>query len=317
MKVKIKDLVPNPYRDMRHYPIDPAKIESLKRSINQTGFWDNILARKRDGKFQIAYGHHRLVVLREVLKPTDAVDIPVKDLGDAKMLQIMANENMDEWATRPAVIYETVRVAKKFLKEHPDFSPRAEKYEGGYSKAALSIAKFLGWPEKRVYQALEHLGLIDQGILSKKAVEKMPTLGAARDLVDSVKGFKESGITVTPVQQERVAEKIIEEKSKKGRKPGEYTAQEEMIDQAIIREVHPSKKERAREKTYEEYLAAVVAKIRVLTADLNYVFEQREKFNEKFIEECNTRQEFITHLTLLMFAVKKYIPTSPKKELTR
>jgi hypothetical protein len=29
--------------------------------------------------------------------------------------------------SRPAVIYETVRVAKKFLKEHPDFSPRAEK----------------------------------------------------------------------------------------------------------------------------------------------------------------------------------------------
>ncbi|GAH85311.1 unnamed protein product [marine sediment metagenome] len=50
MKVKIKDLEPNPFRDMDHYPINPEKIESLKNSISQTGFWDNILARKSNGK---------------------------------------------------------------------------------------------------------------------------------------------------------------------------------------------------------------------------------------------------------------------------
>ena len=41
-----------------YLPIE--KIESLAKSINQTGFWDNILARKKNGKIQIAYGHHRL-----------------------------------------------------------------------------------------------------------------------------------------------------------------------------------------------------------------------------------------------------------------
>ena len=49
MKIKIKDLTPNPFRDSEHYPIDQEKVESLKRSINKTGFWDNILAREKNG----------------------------------------------------------------------------------------------------------------------------------------------------------------------------------------------------------------------------------------------------------------------------
>jgi ParB-like chromosome segregation protein Spo0J len=68
----------------------------LVASIGQTGFWDNILARKKDDQIQIAYGHHRLAALRQCMKPNDTVDIPVKPLDDATMLKIMANENMDE-----------------------------------------------------------------------------------------------------------------------------------------------------------------------------------------------------------------------------
>jgi len=32
----------------------------------------------------------------------------------------MANENMEEYRTGPAIIDETVRVAKKYLEEHPE-----------------------------------------------------------------------------------------------------------------------------------------------------------------------------------------------------
>ena len=121
MKVKIEQLEPNPYRDMKNYPIKEEKVKTLVDSIQQTGFWDNILARKQGSKYQIAYGHHRLAAIREVMKPTDEVDIPVKELTDALMLKIMANENMDDWKAAPQVIDETVRVTKRFLEEHPVF----------------------------------------------------------------------------------------------------------------------------------------------------------------------------------------------------
>lgn len=134
---------------MDKYPINRFKVEKLKKSIDQTGFWDNILARPKpghtffvsediyvDGEFggnwderecvlvgpecedsdptndeliylydrnqmrhvayyppivELAYGHHRLIALQEL--GIEAVDIPVKELDDAIMLQVMVNEN--------------------------------------------------------------------------------------------------------------------------------------------------------------------------------------------------------------------------------
>jgi len=115
MKVKIKDLRPNPYRDIKNYPIDRDKVQSLIESIEQTGFWDNILARSVNGHIEIAYGHHRLEALKKVFKPDDEVDIPVKTLDEPTMIRIMANENMQQWGNNIAVIIETVKAIKNYL----------------------------------------------------------------------------------------------------------------------------------------------------------------------------------------------------------
>ena len=171
MKVKIKDLYPNPYRDMDNYPINREKVETLKASIKQTGFWDNIVARNMDGKIQIAYGHHRLTALREALPWDTEVDIPIKDLPDSVMIQIMANENMEEYRTGPAIIDETVRVAKKYLEEHPEekmnLSAVDERLRSkNYPIGAKVISAFLNWPETRVSYSLERLNLEKSGMVS-------------------------------------------------------------------------------------------------------------------------------------------------------
>lgn len=205
MKIKIKDLRPNPYRDMDNYPIDEEKVESLINSINQTGFWDNILARKKEGEIQIAYGHHRLVALRKVMKPTDEVDIPIRSLDDATMLKIMANENMDEWKTNPTVIDETVKITKQFLEKHPEEIKKLSHHGRTTLTGSRMIAAFLGWKEFKVQYSLERLGLIDEGIIEPEAVKILPTERAARDFVKAVKQFKP-----TPVQQKKAAARISE-----------------------------------------------------------------------------------------------------------
>ena len=65
MKVRLKDLNPNPFRDIKNYPISEEKVQSLVNSIHQIGFWDNILARKTNGRIEIAYGHHRHLALQK------------------------------------------------------------------------------------------------------------------------------------------------------------------------------------------------------------------------------------------------------------
>ena len=110
MKVALKDVHPNPFRDTNNYPIKPQKILQLKASIQSTEFWENVVARKRvDGGIEIAYGHHRLTALREMYSPETEFNWIVKDLDDADMIKIMAMENMEEWGHDASIELETVR----------------------------------------------------------------------------------------------------------------------------------------------------------------------------------------------------------------
>lgn len=110
MKVKLKDVHPNPFRNMERYPIHKQKILQLKNSIQSTDFWDNIVARKREGGgIEIAYGHHRLAALNELYSGTKEFNWIVRDLDDDEMLKIMAHENLDEWGHDSAIERETIR----------------------------------------------------------------------------------------------------------------------------------------------------------------------------------------------------------------
>jgi len=46
MKISVKDLRPNPFRRIEHYPINRGKVDALKNSIKETSFWDNIAYKK-------------------------------------------------------------------------------------------------------------------------------------------------------------------------------------------------------------------------------------------------------------------------------
>lgn len=125
MKFKLKDVHSNPFRDMDRYPIHPQKIEQLKKSIASTSFWDNVVARKRDGGgIEIAYGHHRLVALRALYSPETEFDWIVRDLDDKEMLKIMAHENLDEWGHDSGIERETVRAVVKAFAEDRIFLPK-------------------------------------------------------------------------------------------------------------------------------------------------------------------------------------------------
>jgi len=72
-----------------------------------------------------------------------------EDIEDGTMIQIMANENMQEWGHSMAVIDETVKVAKDFLENDEAFGAgkNGSKYNPYYKGQASGedIANFLGW----------------------------------------------------------------------------------------------------------------------------------------------------------------------------
>ncbi|HUU86126.1 MAG TPA: ParB N-terminal domain-containing protein [Candidatus Glassbacteria bacterium] len=242
MKIKVADLVANPYRHMKRYPLDLEKVKRLKVSINETSFWDNILARPhpdKKGKHQIAYGHHRLIALRE-LRIVE-VDIPTRALSDVVMVQIMANENL-EWNTSPIVINQTVLTTKEFLdkelvkhntlEEWREKAPieitglfdncvnkktgkqiSAKQIWGGIKTSNVgvgrdTISKFLGdnWKEWIIQQALETIRDDKAGLVDRKAVEEMPTMEQARVFKRAVKNYN-----IPKADQKKIAKKITKD----------------------------------------------------------------------------------------------------------
>jgi hypothetical protein len=243
MKIKIKDILPNPFRNIEHYPILRPKIETLKRSYESTEFWDNIVGRiNHKNQFEQAYGHHRKVALLEHYGPNHEVEVIVKDLDDGHMIKVMASENMDEWGTSAIVEIETVeavvkaygvgkiKLAKptgsKDLRRAPSFIPDKEKFVAtNFSYNAQTVGEFLGWTygkEKKamdkVHYALTALQYIEEGIIDLSAFADLTSSGIKAVITEArqAREFKES--------RAREAQRLAEEARKEAEEAGKAAA---------------------------------------------------------------------------------------------
>jgi len=155
MKIKLKDLQPNPFKkEINGGKLNKEKVVLLKESIEKDGFWDNIICRKVNGTYQIAYGHHRLQAAKEVLGIDYVADIPVKDLSDENMLRILGNENCMQNEEYAIYQVDQVLAVKRFLENHlrPDGGHRPH-VRGDQGIGCRQISEFLGeknWSKSKV-----------------------------------------------------------------------------------------------------------------------------------------------------------------------
>jgi hypothetical protein len=96
--IRLTDIDPNPYRRLgkEGYTLTEAKVDQLMASFGRTTFWENVAVRvhpDQPGRYQQAYGHHRVEALRR--KGIEEARFPVLVLTDEEMLKAMADENGD------------------------------------------------------------------------------------------------------------------------------------------------------------------------------------------------------------------------------
>jgi len=193
MKIFVKDLFPNPFRDLARYPVQREKIEALKQSIKNTSFWDNLLARETPnggGGYEIAYGHNRLTALREL--GVKEVDIPVRALDDTEMARIMAHENMEEWGATALVEQETVRAVvlgyaegriklskpnhQGLIRYAPSFNAQeAFARASAFPYTNPTLADFLDWKEWKIQATLEALAATADGLIHEADLKDLST----------------------------------------------------------------------------------------------------------------------------------------------
>lgn len=221
MKILVSKLKPNPFRRIDSYPVDKEKVEALKASIEETTFWDNILARPAKGGYEIAYGHHRLEALKEL--KIKEIDIPIRDIDDAMMIRIMANENRDTYKANLSVMIETIKVARDFLRKKiangwnkddksitiafqtRDIFERAKSQGVGRD----TIKNFLGgnWKEWEIQEALAQLD-VDKEKIEPKALDQFESLSTAREARQVFQEFKIPKSKQTALAKEMVKKEI-------------------------------------------------------------------------------------------------------------
>lgn len=114
--IALDKLDPNPYRDLKLNPLNDEKIESLRESIDSTGFWDNGVQIRQVtiGKtitYQVVFGHHRVKAAKLQLGKKAKVSLTIVEIDDQQMLMRMARENNQVYNTSPAYDIESVTAA--------------------------------------------------------------------------------------------------------------------------------------------------------------------------------------------------------------
>jgi hypothetical protein len=204
VKIALKDIRPNPYRDFVRNPLKQSKIEELRASIKETGFWENIEVRKApDGKgYEMAYGHHRKAAAE--LEGITEANFIVRSLSNEMMLRKMARENSETYGSND--VLSTIEIVAAVVKGYAEGTltglqpaednDRADSFRsapffarGRFTSEnksehiynTLSLAIYLGFtskqkdkvrPANKVVAALNALELIELKELSYKQISE-------------------------------------------------------------------------------------------------------------------------------------------------
>lgn len=282
MKIKVRDVRPNPYRNIEHYPLNKEKIMTLTQSIERTGFWDNLVGRNVNGEIQIAYGHHRIEALRlaKGYGYDFEFELPIKNIDDATMIQIMANENMQEWGHSLAVTDETVKVAKEYLENLHLPGKRKSEMKGrkDYQNQvnAPEIAGFLGWNQHKVHESLKRMNLINQGVISKQAVETFESERKAEYFAGAIVKAEKNNVKFTPQEQEKIAKELVD--NDVSRKDIKSYVEAKAFEKKFPKKENNSKKQKEIDLTFTNFYG----KIKNQAIDLGYEIKQLSKFAKEF-----------------------------------
>ena len=252
MKLKLKDVLINPNRDLVRNPFNEEKLAKLTASINKTGFWDNVVVRKnKAGKYEMAYGHHRVEAAKRA--GVEEADFIVKNFSDTEMIKVMKDENDEAYGFSAASLLESVRAVvnalaegriapfeiskdtkKSSIRYAPSFIPGGDDGRSPTIVAytATFIAEFLGETVDRggtlraneaIVTTLNALALIETQELSEASLKGLPLDGGknGNGLVQKVRKKieeREFRIALKAKQEERTAFDVANRETEKKEK---------------------------------------------------------------------------------------------------
>jgi len=237
--VELKYIGDNPFREKSAYVYDTDKINELAEIMADSTYWENMLARKtKDGRIQLAYGHHRLQALKKLVAEgmteykTIKLNVrPERDLPDELMLKIFVQENKDTWGEIPQNLCMSVLQLQAYLtgvldasKDKDEFLKRIGAAGGlkvddrAFTRAknagigATMISQFLGdtWSRQTISDALQ---VINDDEATFKLAQNLPSVTLANRFQKLVtlhpKTKKKAAVMAKEEVQRKVQDQIL------------------------------------------------------------------------------------------------------------
>lgn len=240
VKLPLSAVKPNKFRDVENYKLDKEKIQSLKASIGNTGFWPSVMIRQVGDEYELLFGHHRVEAARQALGDDYEHDFIIRhNADDTVAIRMMADENADSWAMSAQHALLCVKQARDhlngLLQKHPtwDDAERSGQLtrpsliewfgepEGGkanyakcreYGVGRNAIEKFLGGSFSRGRGVRDALEILEGDEVDPIIAGQFTNLSQAKAFklaVTSPRG-KEAGLN-KPEAQKKLANQIVSE----------------------------------------------------------------------------------------------------------
>ena len=169
VSIRFDQIDPNPYRDFVANPPTPDQIDTLKASISLTSFWEGLLVRKHPehkGRYQLAFGHSRIEAAK--LLGIGLASFNLVELDDARMIQLMAMENLAAYGRDEYLLYrEVITAAVEYVMDgvvSGTLVPGDQRFPDGFEPEVVNGIKAGGMPGREV------VGQFFGGVLGQKGI---------------------------------------------------------------------------------------------------------------------------------------------------
>lgn len=273
MKVRVKDIKPNPFHPiLSENPTghNQVAVERLMKSIQKLTFWENIVARKKGKEVELAYGHHRLEAVKRLYGDKYEFDVIIRDFDDLQMIQALDKENDEAYRHDPEFLLGVVK--KMWLFQRDSVFP-------GENPTLQQIADALDRPLQAVNRAIDALKM--RGELPDEENEqiittddKLPSIRHYGELARTVRKLKKDGIKVKKTAIKKAVKKIQREAETGGSGSG-HRSVEGIVRHEVVQSNMP-KTESARAAALPkiaEYLPDLGSKVDNLTLQLEKIIE--------------------------------------------
>jgi ParB-like nuclease domain len=291
MRIALKDIKSNPYRNLSRYPLNAEKVVELVRSIQATeaGFWDNCVVRKTKDGYELAYGHARLEAAKRAgLKDADFI---VKSLPDADMLKVMLLENRGDLDRGQInVIMEAVEAlvgaiarGEKMVEIDPSTNKQYLRYAPSYVAGAPAVS-----PTARPYTLESVASFLSETAKVRDGVQANQALSAVVNVLEQIelRNLTRAEVDAIPTL-DALQRKVREGKERQARKAEEKRVREREEAARAELDARLAKDEEKRKQTAKDAAAAKKeseANLRELTEEIRIAQEEKDRATAKQVK---------------------------------